>query len=404
MKRILFVDDEPPVLEGLRTRLHKLHTKWSMTFVDSGAVAIERMQENPYDVIVSDMRMPGMDGAKLLETVSGRWPQTIRIVLSGYAELRQTIRLVPFAHQYLSKPCQPQQLENVIDRCLLLHDLLNQPGLRSLVGRIRALPTLPRIYTALQGMLQDDNVTLAEVAKLVAADSALAARVLQIVNSAFFRLARRISNIEQAVSYLGFQAIRNLAMSVEIFSRWPGRKRVAPDLEKLQQHVHAVAAAANCLATKTPIADDTLLAGLLHDIGYWVLAQECPEDLARAMQMAIAERVPLHAAESRIIGASHAEIGAYLLGIWGLPYAVVEAVAHHHQPERVTQTEFDVLAALVIGHSLAATDDAHVFGADVPPDPKIESQYLISVKAPIDWEEATRRVAATTGSQEEVDT
>jgi putative nucleotidyltransferase with HDIG domain len=400
VKRILFVDDEPPVLEGLRTRLHKLHTKWSMTFVDGGAVAVERMQENPYDVIVSDMRMPGMDGAKLLEIVSGRWPQTIRVVLSGYAELQQTIRLVPFAHQYLSKPCQPQQLENVIDRCLLLHELLNQPGLRGLVGRIRALPTLPRIYTALQGIVKDDSVTLADVAKLVAADSALAARVLQIVNSSFFRLARRISNIEQAVSYLGFQSIRNLAMSVEIFSRWAGRKSATPDLEKLQQHVHAVAAAANCLATKTPICDDTLLAGLLHDIGYWVLAQECPEELTRAMQLASAEAIPMHVAESRIIGASHAEIGAYLLGIWGLPYPVVEAVAHHHQPERVTQTEFDVLAALVIGHSLAATDDASVFGAGVPPDPKVDARYVLAVKAPIDWEEATRRVAATTESEE----
>jgi putative nucleotidyltransferase with HDIG domain len=400
VKRILFVDDEPPVLEGLRTRLHKLHTKWSMTFVDSGAAAIERMQESPYDVIVSDMRMPGMDGARLLEIVSGRWPQTIRVVLSGYAELQQTVRLVPFAHQYLSKPCQPQQLENVIDRCLLLHELLNQPGLRSLVGRIRALPTLPRIYTALQGIVKDDNVTLADVAKLVAADSALAARVLQIVNSSFFRLARRISNIEQAVSYLGFQSIRNLAMSVEIFSRWAGRKSVAPDLEKLQQHVHAVAAAANCLATRTPISDDTLLAGLLHDIGYWVLAQECPEELTRAMQLASTEGIPMHVAESRIIGASHAEIGAYLLGIWGLPYPVVEAVAHHHQPERVTQTEFDVLAALVIGHSLAATDDASIFGAGVPPDPKVDARYVLAVKAPIDWEEATRRVAAATESEE----
>src|SRR5262249_19689406 len=159
---------------------------WSMTFADSGAVALERMQERPYDVIVSDLRMPGMDGAKLLEIVSGRWPETVRIVLSGSAELEQTIRLVPFAHQDLSKPCQPHHLENVIDRCLLLHDLLGQSSLRSLVGRIRALPTLPRIYAALQAIIQDDNVTVAEVAKLVADDPALAARVLQIVNSAFF--------------------------------------------------------------------------------------------------------------------------------------------------------------------------------------------------------------------------
>ncbi|HKT72194.1 MAG TPA: response regulator [Steroidobacteraceae bacterium] len=395
MKRILFVDDEQPVLDGLRSRLHRLHAKWQMSFVDCGAAAIQKMQEQPFDVIVTDMRMPAMDGAMLLETVSARWPQTIRIVLSGYAELQQTVRLVPIAHQYLSKPCQPQQLENVIDRCLLLHELLSQPGLRTLVGRIRRLPTLPRIYTALQGIVQDENVTLADVAKLVSADPALAARVLQMVNSAFFRLARSISNIEQAVSYLGFQAIRNLAMSVEIFTKWPGGHCRGLDLAKLQQHAQAVAAVASALTVKTPIADDALLAGLLHDIGYWVLAQECPQELHQAVERAAATGVPLHEAETEVLGASHAEIGAYLLGIWGLPYPVVEAVAHHHHPERVEHTQFDVLSALVVAHSLVAADDAAAFEAPLKGDRRVDSQYLLDVHAPFDWEEAVQRASVT---------
>jgi HD-like signal output (HDOD) protein len=400
MKRMLFVDDERPVLEGLRSRLRPLHGKWDMEFVESGALAIEKMQEQSFDVIVSDMRMPGMDGAKLLEIVSQRWPQTIRIVLSGYADLDQTVRLVPFAHQYLSKPCQPKQLENVIDRCLRLHEMLNEPRLRSIVGRIRTLPSLPSVYAALQNIVKDENMTLSDVAKIVSADSALAARVLQIVNSAFFRLARRISNIEQAVSYLGFKAIRNLAMAVEIFTRWPGGGCPAVDLGKLQLHVHAVAAAATALTEKTSHADDAMMAGLLHDIGYWVLVKECPEELAAAAKQAMSAQIPLHVAETEIIGASHAEIGAYLLGIWGLPYPVVEAVALHHRPEEVTQSDFDVLAALVIAHSLSPTDDASAFATGIPPDPKVDQSYLKSFNAPFDWSEAVRRVAEATNPQE----
>lgn len=144
MKRILFVDDEQAALDGLRYRLHRMSSKWQVDCVDNGPRAIEQMQRQPYDVIVTDMRMPGMDGAELLEIVSGRWPQAVRIVLSGYADLKQTIRLVPFAHQYLSKPCEPRQLEQVIDRCLLLHDMLHGSHLRTIVGRIRKLPSLPR--------------------------------------------------------------------------------------------------------------------------------------------------------------------------------------------------------------------------------------------------------------------
>ncbi len=114
MKSILFVDDERPVLEGLRVLLHGLKSKWTMRFVESGSLALEAMRERPYDVIVTDMRMPEMDGAKLLRRVSEEWPQTIRIVLSGYSEAELATALVPYAHQYLSKPCNPRKLESGI--------------------------------------------------------------------------------------------------------------------------------------------------------------------------------------------------------------------------------------------------------------------------------------------------
>jgi HD-like signal output (HDOD) protein len=400
VKRILFVDDERPLLEGLRTRLRPLHDKWFMGFTDSGTHALDLMQQQPFDVVVTDMRMPVIDGGKLLQLVSERWPQTIRIVLSGYSEMDPTIRLVPYAHQYLSKPCPPKQLENVIDRCLQLHQLLNEPRLRSIVGSIRNLPSLPAVYAKLQKIIKDDNSTVSDVAKVVSADSALAARVLQIVNSAFFRLARRISSVEQAVTYLGFKAIRNLALAVEVFTRWPGAGGSIVDLDKLQLHVHAVAAGTTALAEKTPYSDDAMLAGLLHDIGYWVLVKECPDELRAAAKHAAEAQIPLYQAETQIIGASHAEIGAYLLGIWGIPYPVVEAVAHHHQPERVNQPDFDVLAALVIAHSLTSIDDAAGFTIQVPPDPKIDPNYLRGFNAPFDWSEAERRIAEATKAQE----
>jgi HD-like signal output (HDOD) protein len=357
------------------------------------------MQRQPYDVIVTDLRMPGMDGELLLEIVSGRWPQTIRIVLSGYADLQHTIRLVAFAHQCVSTPCDADQLEEVIDRCLLLHELLHGSDLMSIVGRIRQLPSLPRIYSALQGTLTNDTVTVREVAQLIAVDSALAARVLQLVNSAFFRLARRITNIEQAVGYLGFAAMRNIVTAVAIFAQWrPNSSHLDPD--NLQSHVRAVAAAASALTAKTPIADDTMLAGLLHDIGYWVLAQECPALLNRAADLAGSTGISLYEAETQVLGTSHAEVGAYLLWVWGMPFPVIEAVAHHHQPRRVVQSCFDVLAALATAHSLVSLDDAGAFRLALASDGRVDENYLSAVKAPFDWNEARRRVAETAAWKE----
>jgi len=392
-KRILFVDDDAPILNGLRVRLHRLRDKWDMQFVTSGAEAVETLGSSHYDVVVTDMRMPGMDGAELLSIVRDRWPDTVRIVLSGYAELQQVVRLVPYAHQYFSKPCEAGQLENLIDRCLRLHELLRQPTLRAVVGRVCKLPAMPQVYARLQSLLASDATSVHDVAELIASDAAITAKVLQLVNSAFFRLARRITNIEQAVNHLGFGAIRNLVISAEIFSRWPSRDtRCVLNIDKLQSHVHQVAAVAHSLAAGTPRADDALLAGLLHDIGYWVLANECSDNLVEAVSVAVTNKIPLHEAETQVIGASHAQIGAYLLGIWGLPYPVIEAVAHHHTPESIPQSELDALGAVTLAHALVPGDDTEAFNAPLVPDPKVDATFLSSLNAPFDWTEAEHRV------------
>jgi putative nucleotidyltransferase with HDIG domain len=394
MKRVLFVDDEPAILDGLRQRLYRARSTWQMGFVTSGALAVAELEREPYDVIVSDMRMPKMDGAELLTIVSERWPQTIRIVLSGYSEQVHVMRLVPVAHQYLTKPCLPERLEQVIQRCIQLHELLREEHLRAAVGRIRQLPAIPRVYVRLNTILSREDTTVADVAEVVASDSGVAAKVLQVVNSAFFRLPRRITRIDHAISHLGFTAIRNLALSAEIFSRWPSRGLPGGfDPEELQAHTEAIAAAAYALAGRSPWADDALLAGLLHDIGYWILLQQCPKKMCQVLDMARAEGIPLHEGEIQVIGTSHAEIGAYLLGLWGFPYAIVEAVAFHHNPLCVQPSEFGVLAALVLAHKICDSTALPALGVVPDPAPGVDAEYLSSLGAPFDWSEAERRIA-----------
>jgi HD-like signal output (HDOD) protein len=145
----------------------------------------------------------------------------------------------------------------------------------------------------------------------------------------------------------------------------------------------------------TTAADDALLAGLLHDIGYWILAHQSPAQLKDSLELAAREGLALNEAELRILGASHAQIGAYLLGLWGLPFPVIEAVAHHDAPQGVTQAEFDVLGALAVAHALSPTDDSDAFSLRVVAEPKVDARYLAALKATFDWEEAARRVASS---------
>ncbi|HEX2583903.1 MAG TPA: response regulator [Steroidobacteraceae bacterium] len=395
MKRVLFVDDDQNLLGGLRSRLYKRRKEWEMVFAESGMAALEELTANPVDLIVSDIRMPGMDGADLLSTVKKRWPKTIRMVLSGYAEEEKLLQLVSLAHRYLSKPCDMAQVEAMIERCLLLDALLQSPKLQALVGRIGALPALPKTYAALQAALSKENVQATTVAEIITRDPAIAAKVLQVVNSAFFRLPKPATGIKQAVNHLGFTTIRNLVMSAEVFSQWHKIEGVQGlDPEKLQANAQLSAAACMALARGTSMQDDAMLVGLLHDIGYWILLQECPKELTAALMHAQTVGIPTEQAEREVVGASHAEIGAYLLGLWGFPYQIVEAVAFHHVPTRLPHAQFDLLCILDTAHTLVVPDEAHALPLSSEQSPIVDENYFNQSNPPYSWHEAMQRVAS----------
>jgi HD-like signal output (HDOD) protein len=396
MRDILFVDDERDLLDGLRARLYKHRHDWNMKFVSSGAEALAAFEQQHVDLVVSDVRMPGMDGGQLLTTVKQRWPTTVRIIVSGYSDPVQAVRLTSLAHQYVAKPCDGQQLENIIERCFNLQELLAQEPLRRMVGSIGELPAMPKTYGRLQAALSQPNVTAGEVADIVNADAAIASKVLQITNSAFFRLRKPMVRIKDAVTYLGFATIRNLVLSAEIFSQWKNPPNaLGVDPERLQKHAQLAAAACKSLAGGRASPDDAWLAGLLHDIGYWVLVQECPEQLGKALELSRSRHLPLFECERLTTGATHAEIGAYLLGLWGLPYSIVEAVALHHAPTSITPHGYDLLGALTVSHALLDASGAHALIDSGNADPTVDARYLTSLNAPFDWDEAQRRVQAS---------
>jgi len=399
MKSILFVDDERELLDGLRARLYKHRKDWRMQFAVSGDEALSILDREPVDLVVSDVRMPGMDGGQLLTLVKARWPTTMRIIVSGYSDPAQAARLTSLAHQYVAKPCEERQVENTIERCFKLQELLAQDCLRKVVGRIGRLPAMPKTYAKLQAALTQPSVTTGQIGDIVMADPAIATKVLQITNSAFFRLRKPIVRIKDAVTYLGFMTIRNLVLCAEVFSEWKAPKELsAVDPDRLQRHAQCSAAGCKSLAAGRVSPDDAWLAGLLHDIGYWILIQECPQELARALEMSRKESLPLSECERRTIGATHAEMGAHLLGLWGLPYPIVEAVAVHHAPRSVTPHGYDLVGALAVSHALLGSEHARAL-ADRP-DADVDEAYLASLGAPFDWEEARRRVERSVAPSE----
>ncbi len=353
--KILFVDDEPRILEGIERMLFHLSDEWEMEFVTSGHDALEELEEEgDYEVIVTDMRMPGMDGASLLAEVNKRHPNIVRIVLSGHAEQEAAMRAVPVAHQYLNKPCKANLLQEVVERACGLNALLTDQTVRNVIGHVDKLPSIPRIYSSLTKALSDPKTKADDVAEIVKQDSAMVVKILQLVNSAFFGRSKSITNINQAVIRLGFQMVKNLVLSVEIFDGREGQKMPQGiSVDALQDHALKTASIAAKLFADKQQSDDAFMAGMLHDIGKLIIATEMPERMTEILSVVREENLEFHQAELKLYGVTHAEIGAYLLSLWGLPYPIIEAIANHHDPDRVANdTGFDLLSAIYIADAL----------------------------------------------------
>jgi HD-like signal output (HDOD) protein/ActR/RegA family two-component response regulator len=398
VKRLLFVDDEPRVLQGLKAGLYTRRKDWDMHFAGGGAEAIALMRESHFDVLVADLRMPGVDGNTLVARARIDSPSTIRVVLSGYADESQSHDLMSLAHRYLNKPCEAKQLEECIDRCLATQALIESQELRNQLGAVGALPPLPSTFAALQRALIDPSIDLRNVSAIIEKDPGVSAKVLQVCNSAFFRLPRRVYSIKQAVSYLGLSTVRSMVLSTELFR--PG-KPLSPglDLGQMQRHALRVAAIARDLAADAPWAEDAFLSGLLHDVGFLLLARHLTDQMQRALE-ATAAGMPLAEAGQKYVGVSHGVAGGYLLGLWGLPYEVVEAVANHELPTMVARSSFDVLGAIAIAQALLQEinpQDIPVFEAKMPtPD----DEYLRAMRSPHSWEPLVERATALLGAEE----
>jgi len=354
MRRVLFVDDEPKILEGLRRMLRPQRHEWEMAFAPGSEAALAMLEASPFDVIVSDMRMPGMDGAVLLGRVREAFPHMVRIVLSGHTELSTALQVVPVAHQFLAKPCDAGMLRVSIERACHLHDLLSDDSIRRTVTGLGDLPSGPRTYRALTQSLLDPDVKLQQVAKIIEQDVGVSAKVLQLVNSAFFGISHPMTNIQSAVSYLGINTLKSLVLSVEIFQAFKLERELPGfSLEKLQYHARFTAHIAGRLPVPKHLADVAVVAGMLHDLGKLILAWKLSKRFEAKLEEALEAHCPVYQVEERTDGFSHAEIGAYLLGLWGLPYSVVEGVALHHGPNRVPHREFDAVSAVYVANLLA---------------------------------------------------
>ena len=353
MKRILFVDDEQSVLDGLKDVLRKQRRCWDMVFALGGDNAIAELKRGAFDVVLSDVRMQGMDGVTLLQQIKELHPATVRIILSGHPEQATVVNALPVAHQFLCKPCDVHDLRNVVERACAVQALLQNPNIRRIIGMMNRLPSAPQTYFALTHAAAQPDFALAELADIVQQDPAMAVKVLQLVSSSYFCRAPRQASLHHAVMFIGADLLKVLALTAHVFSSDPAPSVKGFSVESLQGHSLLTAQVASSFFADKYRAAEVFTAAMVQDIGKMVFAMGMPVQFAEVIAECNASGRADHEVERELLGATHAEVGAYLLSLWGLPLAIVEAVAYHHDLDNAPRR--DTLVALHVATSLCTT-------------------------------------------------
>jgi putative nucleotidyltransferase with HDIG domain len=361
--RILFVDDEPSILRLLKMGMTSMSGVWEMEFAANGEEALALISSKNFDVVVTDMRMPGMNGAQLLNHVLRLHPQTIRIILSGYADLSEAVTCVGLTHQFLQKPCSLNSLKDCLTRVTAVKSRLASEKLARITADLKHLPSLPELYLEIAEVLLSPSSSAQHIAEIAVKDPALSAKLLQLANSAYFGFSRKVFTVTEAVQLLGVGIIQSLAAAVPLFSSFSREKCPNFPIDQIWSHSTQTGALGVRIFDQLPddarLSELAFCAGLLHDVGKVILADGLPGEYSAALQESQTTGTPLVEIERKYFHTTHAEVGAYLLALWGLPIPLVEAVACHHHPQVCGARELCLAGVVHIANALQHSQASH---------------------------------------------
>jgi len=376
--RVLLADDQPEVLARFRNLLRSAGHGWEVSFAGTGEEALDLLASRPYDVVVADLNMLGADGTQLLQSVMARHPSTVRIALSNEDKGKEVLAAIGPAHQHLPKSCDLKTLMAVLRRAHDLRDLLDNRVLRQVVSQMIMLPTLPSLYYEILSAMRSPNVSTFRIGQIISRDVGMSAKILQLVNSAFFGLREHVSSPSHAAALVGLEAVKVLVLSIHVFSQFEQARFIGLSLKALWRHSTRVSAFARRIAQMerpgAKLIDEALMGGLLHDVGKLVLAANFPREYRSAVSLAngncYTDQIE---AERAVFSATHAEVGAYLLGLWGLPEPIVLATAHHHSPVDHPDKVFTPLTAVYVANILEHNSRSPRMRRGMP---EVDSAYL----------------------------
>jgi HD-like signal output (HDOD) protein/ActR/RegA family two-component response regulator len=371
-KKILFVDDEVQILRSLN-RLF-MDTDYEVFTAGSGEEALEFLANEKVDLVITDMRMPVMDGCQLLQKIKELQPTALRIILSGYSEKNTILEALQknIAKLYILKPWDNNKLVQLVGQIFETESILRDGNLLGLINNTDELPTLKSSYRQMMDLIDNDG-DLVKIASAIERDQTVAAKILHIINSAFYEV--KTGSVKHAIAFLGLSNVRNILLATSIVDSFNMSGIYGTRLEMLWNHAFLCSKIVNIIYGKLlnkKLSESETSAGLLHNIGIVLLLKIFPEKYIEIFHRTEKEKQNLLQIEQEYLNVTHQQIGGYLLKWWELPYPIVEAALYHHTPFATGIINHELLyavniaqhyASIILKNQLSDTFDPTVFSA-----------------------------------------
>ena len=378
-KRIIFIDDSQNILDGLKRSLRKMRDDWEIHFFSFALDALLFIEENDVDVVVSDMKMPQMNGAEFLEKVSEKYPHIVRVILSGQADEEDICRSIFHSHQYLSKPCDHEKLTSIVKKAFVLSNSFEEHYLKVILG-INKFPSQPAVYFDLLEAVNKDKFSLNEIVNITQRDMALSVQILKLVNSSYFGFSKSISQIPAAIAYLGLDIIKSLVLETDMFEPVKNENLKAFELiwAKSKKKAELAKKIAICAELENDLIEECYTAGLIHVCGEIIVSINFSGKYEEDMQKRNSQNQQMEKLPEQRWNTSQEKVGASLLSIWGLPESTVDAIGFYKDPKNHCHKVFSALSVLHIADAIEENDDGKV----TINESKINFEYLQQAQVP----------------------
>ncbi len=384
--RLLFIDHDPAVLDAYRQALASMSTLWTIDCVQSKSEAVAAATQNPPDILVAALEADEEKDLDALSQISKAAPHAHAFIAINEERTARLQATLETNWRYLPRPCPADRLLFECQRCLALDSWLENPLIKEIVASRAEFQSLPPLYLKIVSLINSPHASTDQIAEAISTDLAFSSKVLETVNSSFYAFEDKVSDIAEAVSILGLDSIKNLALAIQLFNRAGQSAERHALVNELWHHSVSVAVVARRISLyeteDSKSAEEAYSAGLLHDIGKLVLLDAAPEAFAEARHLSRDDSIPLWQAETQTIGCNHAELGAYLLATWDLPEALSEAAALHHQPVNRCRSGFPAVAAVYVANTIVRQR-----GNANHPDAIPDQDFLVGIGKTDSWED-----------------